>query len=164
MFCLQCNKELSGDKRKKFCNHSCSASYNNSKREYSWGDAISDTLLKRNNNFKREKICIECGNKYETTLKTRRQFCSIKCSRKSTIRSTTLSHIDKMEKWYTGDESINPSIVSIRRFLIMKLGPNCMECNFAKKNPFHNQWIIQLHHVDGNKLNNKDCYVLIVMP
>ena len=28
-YCLNCGKELTGDYRKKFCNHSCAASYNN---------------------------------------------------------------------------------------------------------------------------------------
>ena len=45
-YCLYCGKEITdGGLEKKFCNHSCSASYNNSKRTIIVKTKISDTLL-----------------------------------------------------------------------------------------------------------------------
>lgn len=53
-FCLYCGKELdltNRDKRSKFCNSSCAAKYNNSKRKHSeeTKQKISKALTKNNN-------------------------------------------------------------------------------------------------------------------
>ena len=58
-YCLYCGKEIiGGDSRKKFCNHSCSASYNNK-------DVVR-------NGTKRNKECLHCGKKLK---KGQKKFC-----------------------------------------------------------------------------------------
>lgn len=75
--CLFCGKQISSDKR--FCNSSCSASYNNKKREpYSdeWKKKISETLKnkfknKPKNKSKKERFfCKECGKELKSETKT----------------------------------------------------------------------------------------------
>lgn len=61
--CLNCGKNIpkGGDSRKKFCNRSCSATFNNLKRDYPEGS-----------------ICIDCGKKIDSgsirCLKCKRLF------------------------------------------------------------------------------------------
>lgn len=89
-YCLLCGKEITGKDRlqKKFCNSSCSATFNNSKRG-AWSqqtkDKISSTLKETYKNNPRQKAekrekeikcCIVCGNQLKSN---RQKYCSKKC-------------------------------------------------------------------------------------
>lgn len=59
--CIHCSKELFSKTSKKFCNRSCSASYNN-------------RLKVKHGNYA-EKPCLVCG-----TITTAKKYCSKKCA------------------------------------------------------------------------------------
>jgi hypothetical protein len=86
--CKFCNKDIPYDSRENdYCNHSCSASHNNSLREYTWGDKISESVkeyISKNGLFgallfKKEKstkfMCKNCNKEHEK----RTVFCSNEC-------------------------------------------------------------------------------------
>jgi len=79
--CKQCNKPISFVKRKYdsiFCGRSCSAKFNNKLRQYTWGDKISQSMLRYNELNKKEpnyKYCINCNAPF---LKNK-IHCSRKC-------------------------------------------------------------------------------------
>lgn len=85
-YCLECGNQIPyKKKRNKFCNRSCSAKYNNSRRTYTkeHKNNISEAL-------KYEKIDVECeycGNIFKVLESENRKFCSIKCSSKSKEKS-----------------------------------------------------------------------------
>jgi len=85
--CLNCGKKftvkISSDKKynHKFCNKSCSATYNNKKRgarSKETKEKISNSLAKNN---KIIKICLNCSNEF-LTRNHKRKFCSRTCSDK----------------------------------------------------------------------------------
>lgn len=102
-YCLFCGKEI--NPRKKFCNNSCSASFNNKKRivsveqknktkatleKYNEEKRNLDgiNVIKKNKSNNRlykirvyENTCECCGNKFYG--KKGRKFCSVKCSNNS---------------------------------------------------------------------------------
>lgn len=89
--CKYCNTEIPYDKKDNdYCNHSCSASHNNSIREVTWGDKIKESIHKYliDNNIskdgkigKYELICKGCGELFEKDRSDIR-YCSTICRRK----------------------------------------------------------------------------------
>lgn len=85
-YCLHCNKPLSKSSQKKFCNHICSASYNNSKRSLSikTKEKISKSLTTPKSCNKVEIVgpytkiyfisCKKCGASLYS--KSKKQICS----------------------------------------------------------------------------------------
>lgn len=97
--CLYCGKELEGKDRfrKKFCNSSCSASYNNKKRgpvKEETKRKTSESLIKYNESLgkadytpfkskiKHDHICIICGQPFKSKHKNVK-YCSSKCANNS---------------------------------------------------------------------------------
>lgn len=86
--CKLCSKEIPYDKRENdYCNHSCSASYNNSLREVTWSDKIKESIhnyLINNNIKKKDKIgkydliCKGCGESFEKN-RYDIKYCSNSC-------------------------------------------------------------------------------------
>ena len=89
--CKYCNTEIPYDKKDNdYCNHSCSASHNNSIREVTWGDKIKESIHKYliDNNIRKdgkigkyELICKGCGELFEKDRSDIR-YCSTICRRK----------------------------------------------------------------------------------
>jgi len=86
MNCIFCDKPiLSKDKRKKFCNSSCSASYNNAKFPRKIAKSIA--------------ICTKCGNKIELKKKNsggyyNRKYCNSCLKLVKSLCGGTLSEFD----------------------------------------------------------------------
>lgn len=125
-FCACCNLELPYDKRhNKFCNHSCSASFNNK--------------LKGEN--KKDQICEWC----ETTIengKNLQKFCSKKCWGEHKRHQTKI----KIES----GECIKTR--TCKQYLLETRGIQCEICKITewcgKSVP------LVMDHVDGNSENN----------
>lgn len=93
--CLFCGKEIVGGGRKKFCDSSCAASFNNKKRgkhSQVTKDKIRKTLLKRysenqtgspKGRKKYPHVCPTCQKNF--IGRKNQKYCSIKCARKSPI-------------------------------------------------------------------------------
>lgn len=121
--CLACNKELKA--RKKFCSHSCSASWNNKLR-----------------GIKSLRICICCSKIVNNRMA---KFCSISCS----VEHKKEEIIKRIE---SGDPTIKTPV--LKRYLIEKYGEKCMECGWDRIHPTLNKVPIELEHIDGNYKNN----------
>lgn len=137
--CLCCNKEFEyncRDKKeidKKFCDNSCSATFNNKLRG-------SDV----------EIICINCKNDIIGTRKSgyvgkHRIYCNYKCQREYEKNK-------RFEKIENGDTSLNTT--QYKKYLIEKYGEKCMKCGWSEVNPYSGNIPIELEHKDGNSENN----------
>lgn len=104
--CKFCNKEIPYDKRENdYCNHSCSASYNNSIREFTWNDKISKGInkyIKENGYFgallsknkykgNNSRILKECINCEKNITNHNKKFCTNDC-KKNYIRKNMLEY------------------------------------------------------------------------
>lgn len=91
-YCLYCGKELiKGDQRKKFCNASCAAKYNNYGRKHSeeTKKKIRLAVLKKcYSNINKKNIsnvyiksCKYCGKNFDAKLHPNQKCCSTACAR-----------------------------------------------------------------------------------
>lgn len=139
--CLYCGKVFEGkDKyRRKFCNKSCAASYNNHQRK------------------KEQKFCLYCGKEINTWQK----YCSSQCK-------VQYEEEQQVKKWQNGEEQGCCSDGSlknfVRNYLLKKNNYKCEECGFNKINTFTNRSILQIHHIDGNCFNNKEENLKVLCP
>lgn len=140
--CLNCNKKLTKKYSKKFCNSSCSASFNNKKR------------IKKN-----IKTCLNCGLVFNGVKSSK--FCSTKCSSKYRSNLT-------LNKWFknpsTGIDTNGIVKPTIKKYLLKKYNYKCSECGWKETNKFTKRQPLEVHHVDGNYLNNEEYNLVIVCP
>lgn len=134
--CKHCNIIIPYDEREKtFCNHSCAAAFNN------LGTC-------RNGNPRTIFNCIECGKKLTPHQnKYCSKICCVKVHRK-----------DKIEIWKRGELKTNDDKIPnfIREYLFDKYNNKCSECGWSKINIYTNKIPLQVHHIDGNYLNQDE--------
>ena len=102
--CEYCKKSFtSKDKRKRFCNHSCSAKHHNSKRK------------------KHNSICIVCAKEH----RRKTEYCSNKCKKDHFIDRWLINEIDGGWKY-----TVNGAA---RDYLLEQANYSCIECGENRK-------------------------------
>lgn len=123
--CEECQKELTSRFQKKFCSHSCAATFNN-------------RGVTRHGVSRKYINCIVCGKK----LHTGKKYCSHKCQ--SELR--WIEQKEKIEKGIVSDARL------LRKYLLETDG---IICEICKGTDWMMQEIpLELDHIDGNHYNN----------
>lgn len=139
-YCLNCGREINGNdkKRRKFCSHACSASFNNPQR------------------LKKNTTCKNCGKELSGRQKV---FCSIECQ-------NDYEYKQYIEKWKNGEVICDTCEVSrhIRRYLFDKNNGKCQLCGWGEENPVTHRIPLQIHHVDGDCTNNDEVNLQLLCP
>ena len=109
--CLQCGEPLSYRHRyDKFCSHSCSATYNNTRRK------------------KKVSECVNCGKSIEISSHYKKKFCCKECEKQYKYDD---SKISKLNRWLNGENFIVghsniPRFITNNKFENLQLlCPNC---------------------------------------
>ena len=150
--CKQCNKFLSyEERRKQFCGSSCSATYNNFKRERK-----SFIKYKRINKEKTKGHiivwnCTGCGIEKQSLNWKVGKFCSTKCQQ-------DFQYKEKIKNWNTK----SPGKGAIKRYLTETVGYKCSVCGIDKWN--EKSIVLELEHKDGNSENNSLENVCLIFP
>ena len=116
--------------QRKFCSHSCRASYNNSLRE------------------KKYNYCLNCGAK----TSTKNKYCSAKCQ-------WDYLQKEWEKKWLAGevDGNNNSEWIEtkdrVRTYLFNKYNSKCSQCGWGEINPYTNTIPLEIHHIDGDPYN-----------
>lgn len=96
------------------------------------------------------KTCLRCG-KPLTAEQRHNIYCSHECSIK-------YQQEKKINAWLNGDSNgtIANGVLSetIRQYLITKANHSCELCGWNQINPITNTVPLEIHHKDGNYLNN----------
>lgn len=165
--CIVCGKELNKNQTK-FCCRSCAASYNNSKRILSeeTRGKISQTLQEKSSNFNgiykslrdKHSICDNCG---KTLNDKRNRFCNNKCQQE-------YSHKEYIKSWKNGEKNGCSGQYAlskhIKRYLFEKNNCKCEKCGWGEVNAHTNTIPLEVHHVDGDYMNNKEENLQLLCP
>ena len=137
-YCIVCGKKLEKD-QVKFCSHSCSAHYTNTHRA-------------------KKQYCKECGKELTGSQK---EFCSHDCQ-------NNFYYKQYIERWKKDEESGLKGEYGvskyIKRYLFEKYGCKCEMCGWGEKNEFTGNIPLEIHHKDGNYMNNKEENLQLLCP
>ena len=148
--CLCCGKEIETPEgwkiTRKFCSSSCAAKYNNK--------------VRGSKSHEKYKSCIYCGK--ELTGKSKyAKFCSSECEQ-------NYKQEEYVKRWKNGEETGIKGRYEIseriRRYLFEKYDCKCQKCGWGEVNPKTNKIPLQVHHIDGNCLNNKEENLQLLCP
>ena len=146
--CLNCNKyipfnkkeSVSNYKKRLFCDNSCSASYNNKLRE--------------GNSF---NYCIVCNN----PNKKNNKFCSSKCFNDFYYNNYITQWKSGLKNGAKGQGSISNYV---KKYLFEKYNNKCVKCGWGEMNQFTKKIPLEIHHKDGNYLNNNEDNLELLCP
>lgn len=133
--CKECGKPLVGNKRNKFCNHTCAAFYNNRNRPILHG------------------TCPQCDKRLP---KDRSIFCSTKC-RQDNLLDNWIKGASLSNEWGTV-----PSI--IREYLLTEVDNRCPSCGWNEVHPISGKVPLEIDHIDGDSSNNSKENLRVLCP
>jgi len=142
--CLQCGtiisfKDIVEDRNKKFCNHSCAATYTNSGR-----------IIKPEKN----RNCLYCDGKLKLSSK---KYCSKICQ--TTHKSNLM-----IEKCISGNSGSTDVPTAVRRYLLEQANHKCTECGWDKIHPVTKRVPLTIDHTDGDSTNNNLSNLKVLCP
>ena len=138
-YCLHCGKPIiGGDSRKKFCNSSCAASYNNKLRKT------------------KKHYCTNCGKEIK-----RGKYCDNTCCFEYKGKQY-------IERWKNGEENGLKGkygiATAVRKYIFQKNENKCECCGKSYVNPYTGLSVLQIHHLDGDCTNNKEENLQLLCP
>ena len=104
-----------------------------------------------------EKYCLNCK---KILTKGQTKYCSNTCQRQYQYKKY-------IQAWKKGEKTgvVGTGISrTIRRYLLEKHNYCCEECGWNKINPFSGNSPLEIHHIDGNYLNNKESNLKVLCP
>lgn len=129
--CLNCGKETSNPK---YCSRTCSVSFNNKLR----GE---------------KRFCLFCKKPLPTKTYTDNLYCSRECVYNHEYTNYILRWKQGLENGLRGSYQTSKFI---HRYIFEKFNSKCSKCGWCEINPYTNRIPLELEHIDGNYLNNKE--------
>lgn len=105
-------------------------------------------------------ICLNCGKKFIPNHSSYGKFCSNACCGEYRYK-------ENVHQWQNGKISGTNgySCASfVRKYLLKKNNYKCQICGWGKINPYTNLVPLQIHHIDGNSLNNSESNLQVLCP
>ena len=145
--CKYCGKPIPFEERnrKTFCNQSCSASYNNK------------GVCRNGNPLPEHSYCLNCGREITRGNKFCNHICQSEYSYKQYIKQWKEDKID-------GRKGLYDISNYIRKYLFEKYNSSCQICGWNQVNQYTGKVPLQIHHIDGNCLNNKEENLQLLCP
>lgn len=157
-------------KRRKFCNASCAASYNNqfTKRKVVSEPSVAEQPLNKaqleqsiasGQRYKKKKKneCLYCGEPVYS------KYCSASCQVK-------YEQAEWEKKWFAGEVSGNTAGIwqepsgRVRTYLFRIYDSKCARCGWGERNPFTGSIPLEIEHLDGNAENTTPENVTLLCP
>ena len=106
------------------------------------------------------KICKKCGKEL-TQAQRHNIYCSQECANLDKKEN-------KIQSWlngeYNGIIGSNQLSKTIREYLLEKNNYSCELCGWNKINPVTKKCPLEIHHIDGNYLNNSNENLQVLCP
>ena len=101
--------------------------------------------------------CLNCGKR----IKNKQKYCSSKCQKDHQYK-------EYIERWKSGKETgVTGQYATshyIKRYLLEKYNYKCSQCGWGEINPITNKVPLQIHHIDGDCLNNREENLQLLCP
>lgn len=108
------------------------------------------------------KYCLNCG---EQLTKGETKYCSTKCQRAYENQIAVQAIFSQKESGLKNASSSSPKIRdSLRKYLLEKANYKCQLCGCNWVNPYSNQTILEIHHIDGDRNNNLENNLQVLCP
>lgn len=105
-------------------------------------------------------ICQNCGKEFIKYLDLRGKFCCIDCFNQYKKQQT-------ITKWKNGEISGTTGYTCskvVRNYMLEKANYKCQKCGWGEENPYTHKIPLQIHHIDGNSLNNSEDNLQVLCP
>lgn len=110
--------------------------------------------------YKKSK-CKNCNNEIIKYPERNNEYCSHECHNE-------YGHHQYIIRWKNGEENgiVGEFSTSkhIKRYFFEKYNNKCQKCDWGEKNEYSNKIPLQLHHIDGNCLNNNEENLQLLCP
>lgn len=169
--CLECGKPTNNPK---FCSKSCSASYGNRLRPKKQKQYKRNCLYCSTPTNNSKYCSKECWHKHRSfqvslhpclncakLISKNKIFCDNKCQSEHNYKQFIYRWKQGLEKGLRGKYGTS---VYIRRYLFEKYDSKCCQCGWNKKNPVTGKSPLNIEHIDGDCLNNKEENLLLLCP
>lgn len=141
--CKQCGTVFDYSNRtKKFCNSSCSATYNNLRRE---SRAPSVTWN-----------CLNCGKEHDTVDWRVGKYCDNTCQHEYQSKERTRQWLEEGKDWGTQVPKW------AKRYLAEQNGECCSVCGISEWNG--KEIVLEVDHIDGHHENNHPDNLRLICP
>ena len=105
-------------------------------------------------------ICKYCGKEFVIYLSTSAKYCCTECSAKGRKKET-------IDKWKSGEHNGTKAFTCasfVRDYMFEKANYKCEKCGWGEENPYTHRIPLQIHHIDGNSLNNIEDNLQVLCP
>lgn len=112
------------------------------------------------NKEKSTAICHYCGNEFIAYPSSYNIYCSRDCAAKAKKQNSII-------KWKQGlfDGTVGFTCADyVKEYMLEKAGHKCEKCGWGIVNVYTHKVPLQIHHVDGNSLNNKEENLQVLCP
>jgi len=144
----------------RFCSQKCARGFSSLEKRKEISDKVSLKLGgKGKNRFVGSGKCIGCGK----DISKRKKYCSWDCH----VNDNYLKYIkDWKDGKKDGAKGLTKEFLSghIRRYLFEKHNGKCCKCGWCQINENTGKVPLQINHIDGNYLNNKEDNLELICP
>ena len=104
--------------------------------------------------------CAHCGKPLNARGK---KYCDAHCQHEHEYQEYIKRWKAGLETGLIGNNWIEPS-AHIRRYIFEKFNHKCSQCGWAEINPFTGTLPLEIEHIDGDSLNNKEENLTLLCP
>lgn len=106
----------------------------------------------------RKKKCLNCGR---VLVGSQKEYCSIACQ-------TEYAYKKHIKEWLDGKRNGSDKYGNVsdyvKKYVAEKCGEKCQICGFSGKSKYTGKSILQIHHIDGDCMNNKEENLQLLCP